>query len=126
MNNIVIKGRLAKDPETRQTATDKTVCNFSVAVNRRFDKDKSDFFDCQAWDKTADTVQKYFTKGQEIILSGAMQCRQWEDKEGKKRYSWELIVNNVEFCGSKQSEAAAPSVISDFDTITNQDGDLPF
>lgn len=102
MNSIVIKGRLSKDVELRSTQTGKEVASFSVAVNRRFDKENTaDFFDIVAWGKTGVFVNTYFKKGQEILIQGTMQCRKWQDKEGNNRYSWELIADNVEFCGSK-------------------------
>ncbi len=101
MNNIVIHGRISQDIEMRVTNTGKEVVNFSVAVKRRFDKETSDFFNCQAWEKNAAFINKYFKKGQEIIIQGAMQCRKWQDKDGGNRYSWELIVEQTDFCGSK-------------------------
>lgn len=101
MNSISIKGRLTRDPETRNTQTGKSVTNFSVAVDRRFQKDKTDFFNVTAWEKTGEFVSKYFHKGQEIIVQGEMQSRDYTDKEGNKRNAWDLITSNVEFCGSK-------------------------
>lgn len=102
MNVIVIKGRLTRDPETRQTDSGKSVTNFGVAVNRRFQKDKADFFNVTAWEKTGEFVGKYFSKGQEIVVQGEMQSRDYTDKSGNKRIAWDLIASNVEFSGSKQ------------------------
>lgn len=126
MNNIIIKGRISKDIELRTTQTGKEVAGFSVAVNRRFDKDNTDFFDIVAWGKTGVFVNTYFRKGQEILIQGSMQCRKWQDTEGHNRYSWELIADNVEFCGSKSEgqPASAPTNIC-VDPIPD-DGDLPF
>lgn len=101
MNTIVIKGRLTRDPEIRNTQTGKSVTNFSVAVNRRFQKDKADFFNVTAWEKTGEFVSKYFHKGQEIAVQGEMQSRDYTDRDGNKRNAWDLIASNVEFCGSK-------------------------
>lgn len=101
MNSISIKGRLTRDPETRNTQTGKSVTNFSVAVNRRFQKDKADFFNVTAWEKTGEFVNKYFRKGQEIIVQGEMESRDYTDSDGNKRNVWDLIASNVEFCGSK-------------------------
>lgn len=134
MNNIVIKGRLCDFPELKQTNSGKSVTNFNVAVNRRFQKDTADFFTIVAWEKTADFICKYFGKGQEILIQGEMQSRKWEDKDGNKRVSWELIANNVEFCGSKADNAnlggAGANVnvtasTADYTTIEGDD-DLPF
>lgn len=108
MNNIVIKGRLTADPEIRKTSNDVAVANFTVAVDRMFNRDETDFFRCTAWRSTADFVQHYFEKGQEILLSGEMQCNVWEDEDGEKHSSWSVQVANVEFCGSKQNFADTP------------------
>ena len=126
MNNIIIKGRISKDIDLRATQTGKEVVNFSVAVNRRFDKDNTDFFDVVAWGKTGVFVDKYFQKGQEIILEGSMQCRKWQDKEGNNRYSWELLADNVEFCGSKGEGQATSAPTNICDDPIPDDGDLPF
>ena len=102
MNNITIKGRLTRKPELKVTDNGKEVANFTVAVNRRSDRETADFFDCSAWGKTAAFVETHFKKGQEIVLSGAMQSRKWEDKEGNKRTNWSIFVDTVEFCGKKE------------------------
>lgn len=102
MNNITIKGRLTRKPEIKVTDNGKEVANFTVAVNRRTDRETADFFDCAAWGKTAAFVETYFEKGQEIVLSGAMQSRKWEDKDGNKRTNWSIFVDTVEFCGKKE------------------------
>jgi single-strand DNA-binding protein len=130
MNITIIKGRLVADPEMRNTAGGKNVVNFKVAVNRRFKKDTADFFDCIAWGPTADFIFKYFNKGKEILCNGEMNCRKWQDKEGKDRYSWELNVSEVDFCGSNgntRSESEQPTYApseSGFEEV--KDDDLPF
>lgn len=108
MNSIHIKGRLTRDPETRHTDSGKSVTNFSVAVNRRFQRDKADFFNVTAWEKTGEFVDKYFRKGNEIIVEGEMQSREYTDRDGNKRIAWELIAGNVEFCGGK-SDSSQPA-----------------
>lgn len=107
MNNIVIKGRLTADPEIRKTSNDVAVANFTVAVDRAFNRDETDFFRCTAWRSTAEFVQHYFEKGQEILLNGEMQCNVWADEDGEKHSSWSVQVMNVEFCGSKADAANA-------------------
>lgn len=109
MNAIIIKGRLTRDPEMRNTQTGKSVTNFSVAVNRRFQKDKADFFNVTAWEKTGEFVNKYFRKGQEIAVQGEMQSRDYTDHDGNKRNAWDLIASNVEFCGSKADNQGGTS-----------------
>lgn len=124
MNSIVIKGRLTADPELKHTSNDKTVCNFSVAVNRRFQKDQADFFRVTAWGTTAEFVSKYFSKGQEVIIRGAMQSSKYE-KNGESRTAWDLQADEVGFCGSKsenQTATRAPDIVVD----ELSDDDLPF
>ena len=129
MNNIVIKGRLTKDPEMKVMQSGKNVVNFSVAVNRRFNRDIADFFDCVAWNKTADIIANHFVKGQGILLRGEMQQRQWQDKEGNNRYAWELLVDEVEFCEPKSSapeKSQEPQSGNLDDFVPVEDADLPF
>lgn len=108
MNNIVIKGRLIDDPEIRMTSNGVTVANFTVAVDRTFNRDETDFFRCTAWRATGEFVNQYFRKGQEIAVVGEMQCYVWEDEGGKKHSSWSVQVANAEFCGSKPDSAGTP------------------
>ena len=108
MNRIIIKGRIAREIEIRQTQTGKSVGSFSVAVDKGFGENKSaDFFRVQAWEKTADFVAKYFSKGKEILIEGRMESREYE-KDGQKNLVWELIAERVEFCGGSR-EAAPPA-----------------
>ena len=86
MNKVILMGRLTKDPEIRYTQTSKAVANFTMAVSRRFKKDEADFINCVAWEKTAEFISKYFSKGGMIAVVGKIQTRTWEDNEGKKRY----------------------------------------
>ena len=111
MNQIVIHGRLTRDPE-QKAAGSAMISKFTVAANRIFDHDTADFFDCDAFNKNGEFVQKYFTKGQEIIVTGEMQSRKYDDKEGNKRTAWSVNVSNVQFCGSKGADkhSAAESV----------------
>lgn len=107
MNNITIKGRLTADPEMRKTTNGVPVANFTVAVDRTFNRDETDFFRCTAWRSTAEFVNEHFKKGQEILLSGEMHCDVWED-DGGKHSAWTLQASNVEFCGSKPQSADTP------------------
>lgn len=108
MNNIVIKGRITADPEMRKTNNGVPVANFTVAVDRTFSRDETDFFRCTAWRSTAEFVNQYFKKGQEILLNGEMQCNVWEDEDGEKHSSWAVQVVNAEFCGSKAETDSTP------------------
>jgi single-strand DNA-binding protein len=132
LNHIVIHGRLTQDPELKQTPSGVSVVSFSVAVDRayRSGEDKqTDFFTVVCWRGLADMVSKYFSKGKEIVVSGEMQSRKWQDKDGNNRIAWELNANTVDFCGSKADSApAAHSVPSPAPKMQElaADADLPF
>lgn len=105
LNHIVAMGRMAKNPEVKQTQSGVSVCNFTIACDRDFkngDEKITDWIDCVAWRNTADFLGKYVTKGRNIVVSGSLQSRKWEDKEGNKRTSWEIQVQNVYFADSKR------------------------
>lgn len=105
LNNIVIHGRLVRDPEMKTTNSGVSVCNLTVAVDRSYNKQgeekQTDFFNCTCWRGLAEMVCKHFHKGKEILLTGEMQSRQYTDKDGNNRTAWEIHVNSVDFCGSK-------------------------
>ena len=135
MNKVILMGRLTRDPELKYTAVNNTaVCTFSLAVPRRV-KGEVDFISCQAWQKTAEFISKYFQKGSMIAVVGRIQTRTWEDNEGKKRYITEVIVDEAYFTGSKSKtetdKATAtwpPDTETDkaTDTWPPDDDDLPF
>ncbi len=131
LNHITIHGRLTANPELKQTPSGVSVCNFTVAVDRSYTRgeDKqTDFFNCVAWRGLADTISKFFPKGQEIVLSGEMQSRRWEDDQGNKRLSWELIADGFDFCGNKESKINSTNneTASSDITETINDDDIPF
>lgn len=120
MNRIFITGRLVRDPELKAISDGIEVANFSVAVDRRVGKGKereADFFDCTAWRQTAAFVQKYFKKGDGIVIEGKMNQNRTE-KDGVKRTYWTLNVDNVEFPagGGKRNESE----------MTPTDEEIPF
>ena len=124
MNKITLKGRLTAKPELKQTTTGITVANFTVAVNRRFNKDQTDFINCQAWKTTAEFVNKYFDKGQEILVVGELHIEKWE-KDGETRTASRVVIDEVEFCGSKRDTAKSKTDDDGFEEIAD-DGDYPF
>ena len=133
MNKVILMGRLTRDPEVRYTQnTNLTVANFSIAVNRRFkregDTETADFFNVVAWNKTGEFVGKYFKKGQQVIVSGRLQNRNWTDQQGAKHYATDVIAEEVDFAGSKAENNTNNNTenadITDF-TATSGD-DLPF
>lgn len=109
MNNVVLIGRLAADPELRYTAGNNTaVCRFSLAVDRRFKSENQptvDFISIVAWRQQAEFISKYFCKGNRIAIVGSLQTRSWEDADGNKHYATDVVVDSVEFCESKTSVA---------------------
>ena len=111
LNHIVIMGRLTRDPELRRTSSGIAVASFTVAVDRDFGgrdggERETDFIDCVAWRQTGEFVSKYFTKGSMIVVSGRLQIRNWNDKDGNKRRSAEVVADNVYFGESKRSSDA--------------------
>lgn len=140
LNHITIMGRLTKDPELRRTGSGVAVTSFTVAVDRDFaDKQsgekETDFIECIAWRHTGEFVDKYFSKGRMIVVSGRLQIRGWTDKDGNKRRTAEVVADNVYFGDSKNDTqnqnsgytgfVKAENVPSDF-ALLDDDGDLPF
>ena len=132
-NLIILKGRLTREPEIRFTQTNNTkVAAFSLAVNRKFKnaegKYEADFFNCTAFGNSAEFIQKYFKKGQEALIEGRIQNRSWDDENGQKRYATDIIVEAIEFCGSKSDSSNVN--LSDLEvkevTEENKVDELPF
>ena len=106
LNKIVMMGRLTRDPELRQTQSGNSVVSFTLACDRDFAaqgaEKETDFIDVVAWRNTADFVSKYFSKGRMAVVSGRLQIRNWEDKEGNKRKTAEIVAESVYFGDSKR------------------------
>lgn len=104
MNKVILMGRLTKDVEMRQTPSGVSVARFSIAVNRRFQREgqpQADFFDCVAWRQTGEFIGRYFGKGRMIAVIGTLQNRSWDGQDGRKHYATEVIVDEAYFTGSK-------------------------
>ena len=152
LNHITIMGRLTRDPELRYTQSQTPVASFTLAVDRDFGsrdggEKQTDFIDCVAWRQTAEFVSKYFTKGSMAVVSGRLQIRDWTDREGGKRRSAEVVVDNVYFGESRRRDgdsgdsrsssyssygnsgsagkSSAPTA-SAFAELDDGDGELPF
>ena len=101
MNKIILAGRLARDPELKTTNTGTEVCNFAIAVDRRFtakgEEKQADFINCTAWQKTGVFINSYFKKGDGITVDGRLESRKYVDKDGNNRIAWDVICDNVEF-----------------------------
>ena len=123
-----------RDPEIRQTQSGVSVTNITVAVDRSYSaggEKQTDFFDCVFWRQGAEFVSKYFKKGKEIVVTGEMQSRKWQDKEGNNRISWEIQNAHAEFCGGKSDNIAVNTTVTnsnenDFAVIENSVDDIPF
>lgn len=153
MNRVCLMGRLTRDPELRQTQNGVSVTSFSIAVNRKYDKETADFIDVVAWRQTAEFVTRYFGKGDMIAVEGVIQTRTYEDRQGNNRKAVEVVADQVYFCGSKQSgntegapqaptaRAAQPQSsnqsgetqssfsidgLGDFEEVDTPDSELPF
>ncbi len=105
INKAILMGRLTRDPELRHTGSGTPVCSFSIAVNNGYGENaQTDFINCVAWNKTAEFVSKYFTKGKMIIVIGRISTRTWEGQDGKKNYVTEVVANEVSFGESKRDD----------------------
>ena len=111
MNKVILMGRLTANPELKHTNSNLPVCNFSLAVNRSYVKQgeerKADFIDIVCWRGTAEFVSKYFFKGQQVAVVGKLQMRDWQDKDGNKRRSFEVVADEVFFADSRRQEGGA-------------------
>ena len=154
INKAILMGRLTRDPELRHTGTGTPVCSFSIAIDNGYGENRqTDFINCVAWNKTAEFVTNYFSKGKMIIVIGRISTRSWEGQDGKKNYTTEVIANEVSFGESKRSQdgggsyqatysgggsnsasvptPAAPPMPADlteddFSPLLDTDDDLPF
>lgn len=113
LNVVVLTGRLVADPELRHTPSDIAVTSFTIAVNRRFAKPgeerQTDFIDIVAWRNTAEFICKYFGKGQLIAIEGSIQTGSYQDKDGNKRKTFEIVARDAQFAESKKDSMSEPS-----------------
>lgn len=106
LNKAIIAGRLTADPELKTTPSGLSVTSFTVAVDRRFGKEKqTDFINCVAWRSTAEFITKYFSKGNSICVCGSIQTRNYTDKNGNKRTAVEVVAEEATFCEGKKNTA---------------------
>ena len=142
LNKAILMGRLVADPELRRTPNNNSVTSFTLAVNRSYvrqgEQPQTDFLDIVAWGKTAEFVSRYFVKGQLVAVAGRIQTRTWEDKQGNKRKSVDVVAEEVHFAEPKrdsQHRNDAPQCGFDpmaglggnaFAALPGDDNDLPF
>ena len=127
MNKVILKGRLTSTPELKQTPNGVAVTKFTVAVNRRFDREKTDFINCEAWRNTAEFISKFFCKGKEIAVVGELHIDKSE-KDGKTNYFTNVVVDEVEFCGNKADGTETKGEMTEGapNMVEIEDDDLPF
>lgn len=131
INNVVLMGRITHDLELKSTANGVNVVSFTLAVERSYapqgEKRQADFIDCVAWRNTAEFITRYFSKGSMIAVTGEIQTRNYEDKNGNKRKAVEVVVSNASFCGEKNNNTAPNlNVAPPASDIEEIDDDLPF
>ena len=130
INNVVLTGRVTKDIELKVTPTGKSVCSFSLAVNRKFVQDgerQADFINCQLWGKSAETLEKYGKKGMLIGVEGRLQTRNYINQQGQTVYVTEVVAESFTFLEKKQSNDQPQ--FNDFESYGGfevNDDDLPF
>ena len=129
-NKIIIMGRFGKDPELRTTPTGTPVATFSLAVdrdgkNKQTGERETDWFQCVAWNGTAEFLTRHFRRGDAALIEGRMQFRRWKDAEGRDRLSPEVSVNNIYFAG-KQERAEELQKTGFHEIEDPDDGDIPF
>lgn len=110
MNKAIMMGRLTRDPEIRYTNGGKTIAKFSLAVDRRFKQEgqpEADFFNCVTFGKQAEFVEKYLHKGTKILIAGQVQNNNYTDKDGKAVYSTQILIEEIDFAESKQTQQQA-------------------
>ena len=114
MNKVYLIGNLTRDPETRSTQSGVNVCNFSIAVNRRFTDASgnrvTDYFSIVAWRQLADLCQRYLERGRKVAVSGSIQTRTYQAQDGSNRTAFDIVADEVEFLSPSQQNTAAPAL----------------
>ena len=124
MNNVTLIGRLTADPEIKTTQSGTACTRFNIAVDRRVkqgEEKQTDFITIVAWQQRAEFICKYFSKGQRIALTGSIRTGSYTDRDGNKRYTFDVQADNVEFCEPKSSQKKPDDI-----TVMPTDDDLPF
>lgn len=123
MNKVILIGRLTRDPELRRSNTGMAVCNFSVAVNRGFagqnNEPQTDFINCVCFDKQAENLSRYMTKGRLISVDGRIQSRSYDNQEGKRVYVTEVVATNIQYLESKSATQGTTNNYSNNNSYNN-------
>ena len=123
MNKIILIGNLTRDPELTETAQGKKLCKFTIAVDRAFDKEKTDFFSCSAWEQKAEVIAKYVRKGNKLCIVGRLEINETE-KDGAKTRHHNIIVEEIEFLTPKPEQTAPTEATTPL--IPDTESELPF
>lgn len=130
MNKWIGMGRLTRDPKLESSGNGVEYCRFSVAIDRAYAKQgedrKCDFIDCTTFGKQAAFVQKYFHKGDGIMVEGRLESDKYVDKDGNNRVAWKIICDRIEFTPSRKSDSGSAPDASGFAEPSDDDGDIPF
>lgn len=135
MNKVQLIGRLTKDPELRYTKSNIAVANYTIAINDGYgEKQQTQFINISTWGKSGEFVNKYFKKGKAIAIVGRLNTNNYEDKNGNKRYTTEVITEDIEFIGDKKQEVIQKDEVqvpnnykSEYqNTLSIDDDDLPW
>lgn len=127
LNKAILNGRLTKAPELKQTNNGKSVCGFTIAVDRSRDREKTDFINIVSWGKTAEFINQWFGKGDLITIVGRIEVRNYEDKNGNKRTATEIIAEEAFFGGIKNNgKVEGKPAESGFEEVEGDPNDLPF
>ena len=126
MNNVILMGRLTRDPELKYANNGTAFCRFTVAVNRDFNREEADFINCLAFKKTAETIAEWLGKGRRIALQGRIQTGNYENKNGDKVNTFEVVVDKFEFVDSAKGEENNKNVRSNVRSEEDLEDDFPF
>lgn len=127
INQVILMGRLTRDPEQRTTTSGRTVVSFSIAVDRQTQDDQTDFFDVTAWEKLGELVMQYLSKGRRVLVQGRLRQDSWEDKEtGKRRSRIEVVASDVTFLDGPSGDTASSTAnISTKEEVVTEIDDKP-
>ena len=127
MNHVTLMGRLTRDPELKYSQAGKAYCRFTVAINREFNREEADFINCLAFGKTAETIAEWLGKGRRIALQGRIQTGNYENKNGDKVNTFEVVADKFEFVDSARSETNKnQSYSNNNDDVLDDNDDFPF
>lgn len=133
LNKAIIMGNLGRDPEVRFTTSGQAVCNFSVATSRRWTdgqgqkQEKTEWHNIVVWGKTAENCGKYLAKGRTVLIEGEIQTRSWDDKDGNKKYTTEIVARDVQFIGGGGGQAKSEEPVqAELPGTADTGDDIPF